>query len=122
MFKTKKQLLLRFLKNNRIYKRFLDEKPHLIRGVCNDNISIRFFDHAFCWGGTVEGHNYWLKKQCDFVLFVIENDKNDCFLRNTVREYFYLLINSGYFSERGLDKTSEYYNSFKEKFEKIFGN
>ena len=123
MFETRRQLLTRFLKDNKIYHRIISSnKINMIYALLGKReITVRFFDDGMCWGNTNEGHNFWLKIQCEFVLFILENDKNHCFQKDEIKSYFYTLITSGYFDGHNMDKTSEYYLSFKEKYRKIFG-
>ena len=124
MFKNRQQLLIRFLKNYRIYHLLLnDGRFHSTKQrISNGYIDINFFDASLSWVHTNEGHDFWLKMQCEFILFVIENDKNNCFGKNKVKEYFHRIIHSGYFasiekSER-LNKGCKYYFDLIDKYKK----
>lgn len=63
----KQKLLYRFYKENNLY--------FLYRNT-NDIEDCNFFNNSFSWMHTKEGHLFWLKMQCNFILFLIENDKN----------------------------------------------
>ena len=61
MFKSRKQILTRFLKDNFIYYNVMYEKK-LSRLVFEGGITERFFDNAMSWSNTNEGKEFWLKK------------------------------------------------------------
>ena len=120
MFKSRKQILTRFLKDNLIYYNIMFEKK-LARLVFEREITENFFDNAMSWNSTNEGKEFWLKKQCEFVLFILRYDRNNCFNKHNVIRYFYNLINSGYFFYKG----GEYYNNLVNEYKfysELFGN
>ena len=106
-FKDKKQFLFRFLKEKKIfsssYLRRLNQ-----RGTLN-RIEYDFFDASLSWRSTIEGHPFWLKIQCEFILFIINYDKDKLFDRDFLLSYFHKIIYNEYFSETSLTKDSEYY-------------
>ena len=83
MFKNKKQLLYRFLKENKLFiNEVVKTKIILTRST---NVSIGIFDECICWGGTIEGYKFWLITQCNFLLFIIKNDVNNLFNKSLVQ-------------------------------------
>jgi hypothetical protein len=119
-FKDRKQFLFRFLKEKKIFS-----KSNLIRfdqrGTLS-RISHEFFDSALCWRETREGHPFWLKIQCEFILFIIKYDKNKLFDMDSLSNYFSELIFHDYFSETSLTKKSEYYRFICNEYFKFKGS
>ena len=119
MFKSRKQILTRFLKDNLIYYNVMYKK-NLSRLVFEREITERFFDSAMSWNSTNEGKEFWLKKQCEFVLFILRYDKHNCFNKHNVIRYLHLLISSGYF----FYKNGDYYNNLVNEYKfysELFG-
>ena len=86
---------------------------------------INFIDNNIGWSSSKEGHGFWLKIQCEFILYVINNDNlYEFYNKKDIESYFSEIINSGYFSSRagGYSKSSEYYLYVKEKYEKFLEN
>ena len=114
MFKTRKQLLYRFLKNNKLFTKYhlrkFDERNLLSK------INYDFFDNAFSWTNTKEGHAFWLKKQCEFIVFIIKNDKEELFDKYNLSRYFFRILNARYFREGSLTKDSEYYKNICKEY------
>lgn len=119
MFNNRKQLIYRFIKENDLYdnKFFINS----MKQKGENGFSISFIDRLFSWGITNEGHTFWLKKQCEFVLFVLNNKSDELFDKITTKAYFKKLITEGYFSH-SLDKKSKYFNDFKNEYIKIYGD
>ena len=124
MFETRRQLLTRFLKENKIYRRLTNcDKYYIIDCLFgNREITVSFFDDGMCWGNTKEGHNFWLKIQCEFLIFITKYDINKCFAEYEVREYLSRITSKGYFSDiyGDFSKNGNYYkyisNFLKENF------
>ena len=68
-FKNRKQFLFRFLKEKKIFSNSFLKKLNR-RGTLN-RIEYDFFDASLSWRSTIEGHPFWLKIQCEFILFII---------------------------------------------------
>jgi hypothetical protein len=114
MFRTKEQLLFRYLKQNNLFTNVkLINKIKLNKTNIN---FINFFDLSLHWKNTNEGFEFWLKHQCEYILFVIKYDKKKLFDKDVVFNYFYKIINQFYFSPETISKTSDYYLSLCEKF------
>ena len=115
MFKTRKQLLYRFLKNNKLFTKYhlrkFDERDLLSK------INYDFFDNAFSWVCTKEGHAFWLKKQCEFIIFIIKNDKEELFDKYNLSKYFFRILNARYFREGSLTKDGEYYKNMCKEYD-----
>lgn len=109
----RQQLLYRFYKEKKIYKNY----KHL-----NDIYSCDFFDKSLQWYSTKEGHKYWLSIQCDFIIFLIENDKNGVFGKiDDFKIIFNNFLTNGYFtSYQNSDNTDNIYVKYKNLFSKIF--
>lgn len=82
MFKDKKQLLYRFLKENKLFTNKV-VKINIILTRSTD-ISVGIFDECISWDRTIEGYKFWLATQCDFLLFLIKNDVNNLFKKSAV--------------------------------------
>lgn len=109
MFKNKKQLIARFLKENNLYRRF----------DINNVSNVDFIDKSFNWHSTKEGHKYWLDIQCKFMVFLCENDKDNIF--ENKKSYFHSLITSGYFNERkGCEKGGDMHKHYASLYEKYY--
>ena len=118
MFSNKKAFVIRFLKENNIY---MHER---IRPILKEGSYsfIGFIDNNIGWASTKEGYSFWLKIQCEFILYVINNDNLYKFYnKKDIKSYFSKIIGSGYFSSRAdsYSKSSEYYRYVKEKYEKF---
>ena len=83
MFKNKKQLLYRFLKENKLFTNEV-VKTNIILTRHTD-VSVGIFDEHISWCGTIEGYKFWLKTQCDFLLFIIKHDVNNLFKKSVVQ-------------------------------------
>jgi hypothetical protein len=126
MFKSRKQILTRFLKDNKIYHRIISSnKINMIYPLLGKKvITVRFFDDGMCWGNTKEGHNFWLKMQCEFLIFIAKYDFNKCFTECEVREYLSTLTSKGYFSDVNGDfsKNGNYYKYISRFLKENFVN
>ena len=83
MFKNKKQLLYRFLKDNKLFTNKVVKTNIILRNQYD--ISVGVFDEHISWCGTIEGYKFWLTTQCDFLLFIIKNDVNNLFNKSLVQ-------------------------------------
>ena len=89
MFKNKKQLLYRFLKENKLFTNNV-VKNNIIHNQIINNLSVNVFDLSICWDSTSEGYKFWLTTQCDFILFVLKYDINNVFEKKLIQ---YILRN-----------------------------
>lgn len=114
--KKKQALLCRFYKENNLYKKYKTSIS------TKSGIGISFFDENFHWSGTDEGHRFWLKKQCDFVLFCIEYDKEHIIGGDSiVKKYYQKLLNTGYFGSNFEIKNNDNdYRFYKQKYIEIY--
>lgn len=118
-FKDRKQFLFRFLKEKKIFSNSYLRRLNQRGGL--SNINYDFFDMALNWRSTTEGHSFWLKMQCEFILFIIKYDKDVLFNKDSLSIYFYNILNGAYFSETSLDKDSEYYKFMRDEYFKFKG-
>lgn len=118
-FKDRKQFLFRFLKEKKIFSNSYLRRLNQRGGL--SNINYDFFDMALNWRSTIEGHSFWLKMQCEFILFIIKYDKDVLFNKDSLSSYFYNILNGAYFSETSLDKDSEYYKFMCNEYFKFKG-
>ena len=117
MFRTKEQILFRYLKQNNLFTNVkLINKIKLNKNNIN---FIDFFDLSLHWASTNEGFEFWLKHQCEYILFVIKYDKKNIFDKDVVFNYFYKIINQFYFSPKTISKTSDYYLNLCKKYEEF---
>lgn len=109
----RQQLLYRFYKEKKIYKNY----KHLNNIYCCD-----FFDQSLRWSSTKEGHEYWLSIQCDFIIFLVENDKDGVFGKiDDFKFIFNKLLTKGYFIGcKNSDNADNIYVKYKNLFSKIF--
>ena len=91
MFKDKKQLLYRFLKENKLFTNNV-VKNNIIHNRIINNLSVNVFDLSICWSSTSEGYKFWLTTQCDFILFVLKYDINNVFEKKLIQHTLHNMI------------------------------
>ena len=71
MFKDKKSFVLRFLKENELLnnKTIIKVLKHYYD---YNNLPICFIDNGICWSSSSEGRSFWLKKQCEYIKFILK--------------------------------------------------
>lgn len=119
MFNSRKQLLYRFLKNNKLFTNEVVKNRIIFvhRGLTETNISVGVFDDKISWCGTVEGYKFWLTTQCNFLLFIIKHDVNNLFNHKLVKEVLSKMINRcknefQYTNDKSYIRLIEYYSTF----------
>lgn len=115
MFKNKKQLLYRFLKENNLFiNKVIKTNIISYRSI---NVSIGIFDEHICWSSTSEGYKFWLTTQCNFLLFIIKNDVNNLFSKSLVQSKLRHMIkrckNESRF-DKSYESLIEFYSQYLE--------
>lgn len=116
MFKNKKQLLYRFLKENKLFTNNV-VKNNIMKTQVINNLSVNVFDISICWSSTSEGYKFWLTTQCDFILFVLKYDINNIFEKDRVQLTLHSMIkrckNESKF-DKSYEKLIELYSQYLE--------
>ena len=116
MFKNKKQLLYRFLKENKLFTNKV-VKNNIMHNQIINNLSVNVFDLSICWSSTSEGYKFWLTTQCDFILFVLKYDINNIFEKNLVQDILRSMIrrckNESKF-DKSYESLIEFYSQYLE--------
>ena len=116
MFKNKKQLLYRFLKENKLFTNDV-VKNNIINTKTLDNLTVNVFDLSICWCSTNEGYKFWLTTQCDFILFVLKYDINNVFEKKFVKHVLYSMIKrckNELNIDKSYEKLIEFYSQYLE--------
>lgn len=115
MFKNKKQLLYRFLKDNKLFTNKVVKTNIILRNQYD--ISVGVFDEHISWCGTIEGYKFWLTTQCDFLLFIIKHDINNFFKKSAVQNKLEHMIrrckNESRF-DKSYESLIEFYSQYLE--------
>ena len=119
MFKDKKSFVIRFLKENELLNNKTINKVLKSYNNNYNKLPISFIDNGIGWHSSSEGHSFWLKKQCEYIKFILKYDENFSFYdKETVLRYFYKLISEGYFSNSSLSRSSDFYIEFENLYKK----
>ena len=115
MFKNKKQLLYRFLKDNKLFTNEVVKDYIILRN--QHDISVGIFDECISWCGTIEGYKFWLTTQCNFLLFIIKNDANNLFNKSIVQirlEHMIRRCKSQSRFDKSYESLIEFYSQYLE--------
>lgn len=115
MFKNKKQLLYRFLKDNKLFTNEVVKDNIILRN--QHDISVGIFDERISWCGTIEGYKFWLTTQCNFLFFIIKNDVNNLFKKSAVQyklEHMIRRCKSQSRFDKSYESLIEFYSQYLE--------